>query len=181
MNVRLIGTTALLATVLAGCENALPILANVAGSTVAKTSGASDADAREIGMATENVVRIIATHEATERQRQIAEQNAIRVYQAFLDYQEKQPQKRTHMRTIPRRIAVDTERDQNSKGKKFVMNYDTKTQKIEGNKVYVLSKQPEVGTHIKIPTESAKKESVENIFFEYQGDGSSTKAFLNHQ
>jgi hypothetical protein len=80
------------------------------------------------------VVCIISTHQATQRQRRAAEKNAIRAYRAFGQL-ERDPV-----------ITVDTKRDENSKGAKSVMNYDTQTQAIIGNTVSDLSARPEPGT-----------------------------------
>jgi TPR repeat protein len=87
-------------------------------------------------------VRIISTHQATPRQRRIAEKNALVVYRAI-------GQER------PSVIAVDTKRDKNSKGAISVMNYDTQTQAIIGNNVYDLSAPPEPGTELKIGNNSS--------------------------
>ena len=54
---------------------------------------------------------IVAKYQATERQRQVAEQNARRAYQKIVALQE----------TIPSVIFVDTSREKRSKGSKSVM------------------------------------------------------------
>src|SRR5580693_2064462 len=81
-------------------------------------------------------VRIISTHQATQRQRQVAEKNAFRAYRAFGQL-ERDPV-----------ITVDTKRDENSKGAKSVMNYDTQTKAIIGNTVSDLSVRPEPGAEL---------------------------------
>lgn len=54
---------------------------------------------------------IVAKYQATERQRQVAEQNARRAYQKIVALQE----------TVPSVIFVDTSREKRSKGSKSVM------------------------------------------------------------
>jgi TPR repeat protein len=98
-------------------------------------------------------VRIIFTHQATQRQRQVAEKNALRVYRAF-----------GQLERVPV-ITVDTKRDENSKGAKSVMNYDTESRAILGNTVSDLSGRPEPGAELKIGNSSSL----------YMGDGRASR------
>jgi len=90
-------------------------------------------------------VRIISTHQATPRQRLVAEKNALRAYRVF-------GQLGCNPDPV---ITVDTKRDENSKGAKSVMNYDLRTQAIIGNTVSDLSAPPEPGTELKIGNSSS--------------------------
>src|SRR5205085_10657451 len=95
------------------------------------------------------VVYIIARHEATERQREVAEMRARQSY-ARMPAKRKADMKAKKVRYI----AVDTERGQASspKAKKTVMIYDTQTQKVASNSAYDVEKTPTVGTTAKIDT-----------------------------
>jgi outer membrane lipoprotein-sorting protein len=100
-----------------------------------------------------SVVYFIAKHEATERQRQVAEMRARQSY-ARMSAQRKANMKAKKVRYI----AVDTERGQKSspKAKKTVMIYDTQTQRIASNSAYDVEKSPSVGSTAKIDTFSAE-------------------------
>jgi mannitol-specific phosphotransferase system IIBC component len=100
-----------------------------------------------------SVVYFIAKHEATERQRQVAEMRARQSYARM------SAQRRANMKAKKvRYIAVDTERGQKSspKAKKTVMIYDTQTQRIASNNAYDVEKSPSVGSTAKIDTFSAE-------------------------
>jgi hypothetical protein len=99
---------------------------------------------------------IIAKHQATERQRKIAEQRA-RIYMARLEKQKalaaeagKKPAKK------PRFIAVQTEKSEATQGKAAVMVFDTQTNEVVGNNVYDLKSTPQVGQTAKFDTYSAQ-------------------------
>jgi hypothetical protein len=99
------------------------------------------------------VVYIIAKHEATERQREVAEMRARQSY-ARMPAKRKADMKAKKVRYI----AVDTERGQASspKAKKTVMIYDTQTQKVASNNAYDVEKTPSVGSTAKIDNYSAE-------------------------
>ena len=99
------------------------------------------------------VVYIIAQHEATERQREVAEMRARQSY-ARMSAKRKADMKAKKVRYI----AVDTERGQASspKAKKTVMIYDTQTQKVASNSAYDVEKPPAVGSAAKIDNYSAE-------------------------
>jgi hypothetical protein len=99
------------------------------------------------------VVYFIAKHEASERQREIAEMRARQSY-ARMSAKRKADMKAKKVRYI----AVDTERGQKSspKAKKTVMIYDTQTQKVASNNAYDVEKAPDVGTTAKIDNYSAE-------------------------
>lgn len=155
-----------------GCADLTPgENAAVFGSTagllaggIARAAGASTAESFAIGAATGAVVGIttyvIAKHQATERQRKIAEQRA-RVYQGKLA---SKPTSSGKTKKRPRYIAVDTVKDEKTspKAKKAVMIWDTQSETIVGNNVYDVQNPPEVGSTAKFETYSA----------EYVGSGS---------
>jgi hypothetical protein len=99
------------------------------------------------------VVYIIAQHEATERQREVAEMRARQSYARM------SAKRRADMKAKKvRYIAVDTERGQKSspKAKKTVMIYDTQTQRVASNSAYDVEKTPTVGATAKIDNYSAE-------------------------
>jgi hypothetical protein len=99
------------------------------------------------------VIYCIAKHEATERQRLVAEQRGRQSYARM------SAQRRANMKAKKvRYIAVDTERGAKSspKARKTVMIYDTQTQRIASNNAYDVEKTPGVGTTAKIDSYSAE-------------------------
>jgi hypothetical protein len=99
------------------------------------------------------VVYFVAKHEATERQRQVAEMRARQSY-ARMSPKRKAGLKQRKVRYI----AVDTEKGAKSspKARKTVMIYDTQTQKVASNNAYDVEKAPSVGTTAKIDNYSAE-------------------------
>lgn len=99
------------------------------------------------------VVYFIAKHEATERQRQVAEMRARQSY-ARMSPKRKAGLKQRKVRYI----AVDTEKSAKSspKARKTVMIYDTETQKVASNNAYDVEKAPNVGSTAKIDSYSAE-------------------------
>ena len=98
-------------------------------------------------------IYFIAKHEATERQRQVAEMRARQSY-ARMSSKRKANMKARKVRYI----AVETERGQASspKARKTVMIYDTQTQRVASNNAYDVEKTPSVGTTAKIDNYSAE-------------------------
>jgi hypothetical protein len=99
------------------------------------------------------VVYIIAKHEATERQREVAEMRARQSYARM------SAKRRANMKAKKvRYIAVDTERGQKSspQARKTVMIYDTQTQRVASNSAYDVEKTPSVGATAKIDNYSAE-------------------------
>jgi hypothetical protein len=164
MRARLIqSTSAVLVTglLLTGCENLSPAAngvlfgtgAGILAGGVAKAAGASTSQAAAIGLATGTIVGVtafvIAKHQATERQRKIAEERARLAYESA-----PAPRKARYRKT--RYIAVDTVREKNSAGAKSVMIYDTQSQQVVGNNVYDVKQSPKEGTVSKFDTYSAE-------------------------
>ena len=92
------------ALLFSGCSNMPPIGALFDTSPEAIGTGIT-------GVGVVRAFVIVAKYQATERQRQVAEQNARRAYQKIVALQE----------TVPSVIFVDTSREQRSKGSKSVM------------------------------------------------------------
>lgn len=169
-----IKTTALAAVITlgaVGCENLTPgenaavfgSAAGVAAGAIARASGMSTAGSLATGAAVGAVVAatayIIAKHQATERQRRIAEERA-KLYYGRLPAEKKTALKSKRVRYI----AVDTAKDERTspKAQKSVMLWDTQSQTLVGNDVYDVESAPAVGSTAKFETYSA----------EYVGSGS---------
>jgi len=175
-----------------GCESLTPgENAGVVGTVVGSATGIAMGAAGVPGYITAPVAigagalagaatYVIAKHQATERQRKIAEQRA-RLYYAELEAKREReeaaeraaeqrraqstnsspkpkptPKKKKKEDEAPRYIAVDTVKEENSTGKKAVMIYDTQTEKLVGNDVYDLEKSPKVGETTKLDTYTAQ-------------------------
>jgi hypothetical protein len=164
MNAFLIRSTAAVLTsgfLLTGCENLSPAAngalfgtgAGALAGGLARAAGASTSQAVAIGLAAGAVAGvtayIIAKHQATERQRRIAEERARLAY-------ENAPPPRQAQYRKSRYIAVDTVREKDSSGAKSVMIYDTQTQQVVGNNVYDVKQSPKEGTISKYDTYSAE-------------------------
>jgi hypothetical protein len=164
MNGSLIKTVAMLLVLglaVTGCENMSPettgvvagVLAGTAAGGIAKAAGASNSTAVAVGLGTGAAVGVmayvIAKHEATERQRRIAEERAR------LAYQKMSAERRTEVKKH-RYIAVATSREKNSTGAKSVMVYDTQTEQVVGNNVYDVKSPPKDGQVSKFDTYSAE-------------------------
>jgi len=173
-----------------GCESLTPgENAGVVGTVVGSAAGIAMGAAGVPGYITAPVsigagalagaaTYVIAKHQATERQRKIAEQRA-RLYYAELEAEREReeaaeraaaqrraentnsapkpkPKKKKKEDEAPRYIAVDTVKEESSTGKKAVMIYDTQTEKLVGNDVYDLEKSPKVGETTKLDTYTAQ-------------------------
>jgi len=147
------------------CENMTPgenaavfgTTAGVLAGGIARAAGASTGESIAIGAATGAVVAftayVIAKHQATERQRRIAEERA-RVYYGRLAPEKKVALKKKHVRYI----AVDTEKNEQTapNAKKSVMIWDTQNESLVGNNVYDVQSTPSTGSTAKIDTYSAE-------------------------
>ena len=134
-------------------------LGGAAAGGIARAAGASTGESIAIGVASGAIIAattyIIAKHQATERQRRIAEERARIAYAE---------RKATLRKKNVRYIAVDTEKNDKTspKAKKSVMIWDTQSEQIVGNNVYDVQTPPPVGKTAKFETYSA----------EYVGSGS---------
>ena len=107
---------------------------------------------------------VVAKHQASERQRKIAEQRA-RLYLAQQKEKEAlaaQTASKAKAKKKSRYIAVKTVKETNNEGKEQVMIFDTQNNQVVGNNVYDLKETPKVGQTSKFDTYTA----------EYVGSGS---------
>ncbi len=197
MNAGMLRSAALLTAAsfaLSGCEQLSPgenaavfgSFGALAAGGIARAAGASTGEAFAIGAATGAIVAvttyIIVKHQASVRQRRVAEQRGrvamqrLRVRRARVE-EDRGPSrgerrsaegtrktstsgstatKRT--KKLPRYIAVDTEKDEHTspKAKKAVMIFDTQAEEIVGNEVYDIASPPAVGSTAKFETYSAE-------------------------
>ncbi len=124
---------------------------NIAGSAAAYSGvgyGGASAISYGIQGATALIVTVMAKHEATELQRQIAEERA-KAYLAGLNEGQRKAIKKK------RYIAVDTKRDSKSTGQKSVMVFDTTNDRLVGNEVLDIKKAPETGSTARFDTVDA--------------------------
>jgi hypothetical protein len=172
-----------LAMTSSSCENLSPgenaaVFGTVAGLATGIPLAAAGVDSRiavpaALGAAAlaAGVSYVIAKHQATVRQRQIAEQRA-RIYMAQRAAAEQRVAKTASASTASgkkktkpketRYIAVKTQTESFNKGQSAVMIYDTQSNQIVGNNVYDLKSTPKVGQTSKFDTYTA----------EYVGTGS---------
>ncbi|HKP05209.1 MAG TPA: hypothetical protein VJU77_17800 [Chthoniobacterales bacterium] len=140
----------------------LTVCAFLSGASVARAQipylpsvgfGGSHAETVVAAALVATVIYAVAQHQATEHQRQLAEQRAQRSY-AHMSAQRKANMKAKKVRYI----AVDTERGQKThpKAKKTVMIYDTQTNRVASNVAYDVEKTPSVGSTAKIDNYSAE-------------------------
>ena len=101
-------------------------------------------------------VKIVARHEATQRQREVARKRiaaAARRLPPVAEYAVKSK--------AVRYLAVETERNEKSQGRKSVMIWDTYTSSLVGDDVYDIAEPPPIGSRCLFDTYSAN----------YVGDG----------
>jgi hypothetical protein len=96
-----------------------------------------------------SVITIVAIHEATERQRQVAREQGRFAQQRI-------EQHRTRGVKKSRYIAVATVRETDSKGAKSLMIFDTQSDQLVGNHVYDVKTEPKTGQVGKFETYSAE-------------------------
>ena len=96
------------------------------------------------------VITVVAVHEATERQRQVAQEQGHFAYQQPIEHHKTRGVKES------RYIAVATGREPDSKGAKSLMIFDTQTDQVVGNHVYDVKTEPKTGQVVKFETYSAE-------------------------
>jgi len=162
---RTVALSTSISLLVAACENMSPgenaaVFGSSAGllaGGIARAAGATTAESIAIGAATGAVVAItayvIAKHQATERQRRVAEARA-RAYYASLAPERKEALKKKKVRYI----AVDTEKNEQTspKAQKSVMVWDTQSETVVNNDVYDVQTAPSVGSTAKFDTYSAE-------------------------
>ena len=163
--IRTVALSTSIAVLLAACEDMTPgqnaavfgTGAGVLAAGIASAAGANTFEALAIGAAAGAIVGmtayVISKHQATERQRRIAEERA-RVYYAHLAREKKVAMKQKRVRYI----AVDTERSQKAtpQVKKSVMIWDTQSESVVNNDVYDVQNTPTVGGTGKFDNYSAE-------------------------
>jgi hypothetical protein len=152
------------------------------GGQFARATTVTSAEAFATGSTTGTVagaaVVVLAKHQATEHQRQIAMARAKKAIAKIKTQQARaaapKPKTGTTKKSVakaqapakklPRYIAVDTARDERTvpQAEKSVVIFDTETQEIVGNNVYDVKSTPPVGGTAKFETYTA----------EYVGSGS---------
>ena len=161
---RIVALSTSIALFTAGCADLTPgenaglfgSIAAIAGQQIASAAGVGPLGSLAIGAAAGGLVAltayVVAKHQATERQRRLAEARA-RVYYGRLAPSKKIAMKKRKVRYI----AVDTERNEKTspKAKKVVMIWDTQAETVVGNNVYDVEKTPPVGSIAKFDTYSA--------------------------
>jgi hypothetical protein len=103
---------------------------------------------------------IIAKHQATQRQRQVAVQRAQAAQKKLVKRQAAAAPNapKAQKKKLPRYIAVETVREASTspKAKGVVMIWDTQAEEIVGNNVYDISNPPPVGATSRFETYSAE-------------------------
>jgi hypothetical protein len=174
--IKVTASVAAMATVTSACQNLSPgenaaVFGTVAGLAVGIPLAAAGVNPNIVIPVTAGAVAlaaggayIIAKHQATERQRKIAEQRA-RLYLAQRAEAEKKAaqvaaasssSKKKQQPQKSRYIAVATEKENFNTGQAAVMIYDTQTSSIVGNNVYDLKSKPKEGSISKFDTYSAE-------------------------
>lgn len=126
--------------------------AGILAGGIASAAGLSASESALIGIGagalTATAVYIYAKHQATERQRQIAEARAARIYNDMPAQKQQSVKKQRYM-------AVETTKDNRIEGEKAVMIYDTKNQELVSNDVYDVKDAPNVGSTAKFESYNA--------------------------
>lgn len=142
-----------------------------AAGLLARAAGMSTGESLATGVAAGALIGvtayIIAKHEATEHQREVAQERARLAYERLRAERQRAAARtatRKPAKKIPRYLAVDTVRDEHtsSGAKKSVMIWDTQAEQVVGKNVYDVQTPPPVGSTAHFDTYSA----------EYVGSGS---------
>ena len=166
---------------MAGCADVSEGEGGIAGSAMTQAVGMNTGESFATGASTGAVINattfVIAKHQATERQRRIAEERARTAYQKMVAENRRReaaaaevskPQTSGKKPSVakrppkpaklPRFIAVDTVKDERTapKAKKSVMLWDTQAERVVGNDVYDISTSPPVGSTARFETYSAQ-------------------------
>lgn len=150
---------------LPACSNLTPgenagvfgALGGVAAGGIARAAGASTGESIATGLAAGAIIGyatyVIAKHQATERQRRVAEERARRTYASM-----PASKKATMQQKKVRYIAVDTVKDEHTspQAAKSVMIWDTESEQVVGNNVYDVKAPPAVGSTARFETYSAE-------------------------
>ena len=159
-NVRKISAFSVSAVLLlSGCQGLTPgesaatigTTAGVAAGAIGAAAGLRTSQAvalgAGVGLLAAGITYAVAKHEATERQRQVAEANARRAYAAH---------RAELRRQNVRYIAVKTVRTPQSQGSTSCMVWDTQSDQVVGNTVYDCKNAPAQGSTAKFDSYSAE-------------------------
>lgn len=116
------------------------LLTGLAVGGIGKAAGLKTEEAVVLGAATAAITYGVTKYMASQKQKQTAEVNAIRVQKRFEQEEKK----------IPRYMAVSTLQDKGVQGGESVMIWDTESQAIVGKQVYHIKEVPELYTIIKL-------------------------------
>ncbi|MEI9896648.1 MAG: hypothetical protein WDN28_23000 [Chthoniobacter sp.] len=153
-SLRIVALGCSISLLLSACEDLTPgqnaaafgTGAGLLAAGIASAAGANTFESLAIGAVVGGVVGmsayVISKHQATERQRRVAEQRA-RVYYAHLAPSRKVALKKNRVRYL----AVDTDRSKQAppEAKKSVMIWDTQSETVVGHDVYDVKTTPAVG------------------------------------
>ena len=144
---------------LSGCEGMTPgesaatvgtgagIAAGAIGAAAGLHTNEAVALGAGVGLLAAGITYAVAKHEATVRQREVAEANARRAYAA----------RRAELRRKKvRYIAVKTTRTPKSEGSTSCMVWDTQSEQVVGNTVYDCKSTPADGSTAKFDSYSAE-------------------------
>ena len=129
--------TALLCSSLNGCSPGYILEAFAIGNAIA-------------GAASTVTNVVVLVHEATEPQRQAAQEQGHFAYQQLIEQNKARGVKKS------RYIAVATVREPDSRGAKSLMIFDTQTDQVVGNHVYDVKTEPKPGQVGKFESYSAE-------------------------
>ena len=139
---------ALTTQITAAALSASLLFSGCAGMTPGESAASVGAGAG-VGLLAAGITYCVAKHQADERQREIAEANARRVYLA------QSAERRAAIRRRGRYIAVKTSRNRQSTGAASCMVFDTEKQQIVGNTVYDCKDTPRTGSTAKFDSYNA--------------------------
>lgn len=139
---------------LGGCLNSddASVLGNTAGAvggTIASYAGVGYVGSSAIHYGSQGVtamaVSVMRRHEASEEQRRLAEARAEAYLAGLKEAERRQVQKRRY-------LAVETKRNSQSTGRRSVMVFDTKNDRLVGNEVLDINSAPDTGSTAKFDT-----------------------------
>lgn len=125
------------------------IAAGLLGSAAGMDSGSAAALGAGVGLLAAGITYAVAEHQASERQKAVAQANAQRAYARM------SAQKRNAVRKRSRYIAVRTERSRESKGGTSCMVYDTERGQVVNNTVYETKSAPAKDSTVKFASYNA--------------------------
>ncbi len=159
--IRLTSTATAACLLLSGCEGMTSgesaatvgavsgVAAGLIGSAAGLNTGQAAALGAGVGLLAAGITYAVAEHQASERQKAVAEANARRAYARL------SAEKKAAVRRRSRYIAVRTERSRESKGQASCMVYDTERGKVVNNTVYDCKDTPPRDSTVKFASYNA--------------------------